>query len=209
MANPIGSLKDLQKLLDDQDQDIYEKKLFPFYSVLLYGPTGEVDQALHTYVSKNIEFFHTATGPNWLVAVIEDFRDMHYIDGFRPQDIYAIARYLGSPVDRIPAFVFFTDPKERKGTLILPLGNSGLATNEDVHRLITKIAAIIDSICADQQIVSNRRLATLKKELRMVQLGFNVKVVSSWVGKNFMPLINVLDAIAKLLNDLHSAGVSP
>lgn len=197
----------MQKLLDDQDQDIYEKKLFPFYSVLLYGPMKGVNQAFHTYVVNNFEFFHTATGPNWLVAVVEDIRDQHYIDGFRPQDIYAIARYLGAPVDRIPAFVFFTDPKERKGTLILPLGNSGLATEEDVHKLITKIATIIDTICADQQIVTNRRLAALKKELRMVQLGFNVKVVSSWVGKNFMPLINVLDALAKLLKDLPSVGV--
>lgn len=216
MVAPVGSLKDLQKLLDGQDQDIYEKKLFPFYSALLYTPTNGVNQALHTYVSDlhEYEYFHTATGPNWLVAVVEDIRAGHKIDDFKPQDVYAIARYLGAPVDQIPAFVFFTDPKEHKDTLILPLGNSGLVTNEDVKKtiedvkkLIVKIAAIIDTICADQQVASDKRLTALEKELWKVQLGFKVQVVSSWVGKNFRPFINILDALTKLLTDLHSAGV--
>jgi hypothetical protein len=158
------------------------------------------------YVVDNFEFFHVATGPNWLVAVIEDIGAGHQIYEFKPQDVYTIARYLGAPVDQIPSFVFFTDPKEHKDTLILPLNNSGLVTIEDVKKLIVKIAAIIDKICSDQHIASSERLTALKKELRKVQLGFKIKVVSSWVGKNFMPFVNILDALAKLMADLHSAG---
>jgi hypothetical protein len=92
--------------------------------------------------------------------------------------------------------------------LILPLGDSGLGTTEEVHKLIVKIATIIDNkICADQQVSHDQRLAVLRNKLRRVQLGFKVKVVSSWVGKNFRPFINILDALATLLNDLHNAGV--
>jgi hypothetical protein len=152
VSAPIGSLKDLQKLLNGEDQYIYMKKSFPFYSVLLYTPTNGINQALHMYVVDNFEFFHVATGPNWLVAVIEDIGAGHQINEFKPQYVYTIARYLGAPVDQIPAFVFFTDPKEHKDTLILPLNNSGLVTIEDVKKHIVKIAAVIDKICSDQHI---------------------------------------------------------
>ena len=207
VSAPVGSLKDLQKLLNGEDQYIYLNQPYPFYSALLYTPTNGVNHLLHTYTVDNFELFSTATGPNWLVAVIEDIGAGHQINEFKPEDVYTIARYLGVPVDQIPALVFFTDPQERKDTLIVPLGNSGLVTIEDVKKLVVKLAAIIDSICANQQIADDERLAALKKELRGVQLGFKVQVVSSWVGENFQPFLNVLDALAKLLINLQKAGV--
>ncbi len=40
-----------------------------------------------------------------------------------------------------------------------------------------------------------------------MQVGFKVKVVSSWLGRHFKPFLNVLDALARLVPDLHNAGV--
>jgi len=199
VSNPIGSLKDLQKLLDGQEQYIYEQRIFPFYGVLLYTPNNGVNGALHNYVKSNPEFFHTQTGDNWRVAVLEDITNEHFIDGFKPEEVYIIARYLGVPVDQIPAFVIFTEPKERKETLIVQLGEIDQATNEDIRKVISTIAAKIDDIC-ENDVPSDGRLAALHKALSEAWKedpvwAFKFKAMGKWLATGVVSAATIVKAI--------------
>ncbi len=154
MSEPVGSLAELKELLEGKEQYVFQNREFPFYSVLIYSRVKGLNHHLHEYVSGNAEGFNGLTGPNWLVAVLEN---VHAKDpgAFRPEDVYPIARFLGVRVDEIPALVFFTDPKARSDLFVLNLGwiMSDLEGPEGYHeeginKIFTKIAAGIDEICA-------------------------------------------------------------
>ena len=169
MSAPVGSLRDLQDLLEGRGSYVFEQRPFPYYSVLMYAPTNGLNKLLHEYVSSHYELFNSQTGPNWLVAVIEDIgRDRSIEESSRPQDVYDIARYLGARVDDIPALVFFTDPQERNETLILRLGDilpeSSNITDEILTDLFGRIAAIIDDL-SPASISPDVRLSRLRDAL--------------------------------------------
>ena len=168
MSAPVGSLKDLQELLEERSSYVFEQRPFPFYGVLLYTPTNALNKLLHDYVVSHFEFFNVQTGRNWLVAVLEDINYGESIEKFKPQDVYEIARYLGARVDAIPAIVFFTEPKERNETLVLSLRyilpESSDVTDEDLTGLFGKLAATIDDIC-QRSLPSGARLKALRQAL--------------------------------------------
>lgn len=168
MSMPVGSLKDLVDLLEGRGQYVFEDRPFRFYGVLLYAPTNGLNQFLHQYVVGHFQLFNRQTGPNWLVAVLEDINRKQGIDEFRPEDVYAIARYLGVRVDAVPAIVLFTEPKERNDTLVLSLKSvlpeAGELGDEHFTTLIGKLAAIIDEI-SERDLPAAARLEALRSQI--------------------------------------------
>ena len=151
MSMPIGSLSELKEQLEGSGkQYVFEEGRFPFYSVLIYSHIRGLNSHLHAYVMNNFDLFNAQTGPNWLVAVLEDIQDTKH-DLFKPEDVYQIARFLGVRVDEIPALVFFTDPKKRNDIYILKLSEiiheSAEYDEEGINKIFSKMAAIIDDIC--------------------------------------------------------------
>ncbi len=83
MSMPIGSISELKELLEGSGkQYVFEERKFPFYSVLIYSHIKGLNNYLHTYVMNNFELFNKQTGPNWLVALLEDIQDTEH-DQFR------------------------------------------------------------------------------------------------------------------------------
>lgn len=215
MVAPVGSLRDLQQLLEEPDSsDIFERRSFPFYGVLMYTPTNGLNRLLHEYVVSHYQLFNAQTGPNWLVAVLEDIRREHSIEKFKPQDVYAIARYLGVRVDDIPAIVFFTEPKERNETLVLRLSDilpeASKTDDKDLTELFGKLAATIDDIC-QRGVPVDDRLKSLREGLNSEWPKDSVwgKRISSgveWVKASAPAAGTVLGAINNIANLLTAAG---
>jgi hypothetical protein len=201
MSAPVGSLRELQDLLEGGHGGYrFEQRPFHFYSVLMYTPTNGLNKLLHEYVVSHDELFNAQTGPNWLVAILEDIHGKELKPEFRPQDVYKIARYLGVPVNAIPAIVFFTEPKGHKETLILRLRDifpySSKVTDEDLTELFSKIAATIDN---DIDLASNRRLDELRKAL-----------ISEWknkitMGERITSVIGALTMSASTMSTVFNA----
>ena len=168
MSAPIGSIVELKELLEGSGkQYVFEDRQFPFYGVLIYSHIKGLNGYLSKYVTDNFELFNAQTGPNWLVAVLEDIQGTRQNE-FKPEDVYKIARYLGVSVDDIPAIVFFCDPKERNDTYVLKLSDlikeSDEYDEELIHNSINTISSIIDEVCkSDEKDID--RLQTLKLEL--------------------------------------------
>jgi hypothetical protein len=95
---------------------------YPFYGVMLYTPTNGLDARLHEYVLSHWSFLDGLTGETCLLLAMERLDRRRPLDSFRPEEIYAIARYLGVGVDALPALVIFTDPAREGGTRLLRLG---------------------------------------------------------------------------------------
>jgi hypothetical protein len=162
-------MMDLKELLEGRGGHVFEERLFPFYGVLLYTPTNGLNKLLHDYIISHFELFNAQTGPNWLVAVVEDINRNQSIEKFKPQDVYEIARFLGAPVDAIPAIVFFTEPKVRNETLVLRLKDflpesSGI-TDEDLTGLFGKLATKIDNVC-QRSSPNDSRLKSLNQAIK-------------------------------------------
>jgi hypothetical protein len=214
MSAPVGSLKDLQELLEGRGGYVFEQRSFPFYSVLMYAPQNGLNKLLHEYVKSHYELFNSQTGPNWLVAVVEDIGREEFIDTFRPQDVYNIARYLGARVDEIPAIVFFVDPKDHDETLVLRLSDilppATQVTDEDLTRLIGTIAAAIDEI-SNARLPPAVRLARLEKALNAAWSKDSVRApqLSSavdWLRTSAATATTVLVAIKEVLKLVKAVG---
>ena len=48
----------------------------------MYTPTNGLNKLLHEYVKSHFELFNAQTGPNWLVAVVEDINRQQAIGDF-------------------------------------------------------------------------------------------------------------------------------
>jgi hypothetical protein len=180
MSAPVGSLRDLQDLLDGVATLYGEPRYFPFYSVLLYTPMNGLNESLHRYIvgrwdadaksliGSHFELFSAQTGPNWLVAIVEDINRGQEIERFSAGAVYEIARDLGARVDDLPIIVFFTEPRTRKETLVLKLVEALPAAerikDEDIINLISKIAATVDGVW-HRHGSSDGRLNALRDEL--------------------------------------------
>lgn len=188
MSAPVGSLKDLQDLLDGVATLYGEPRFFPFYSVLMYTPLNGLNKALHRYIvgvpdtngesprtaptrlgkDSHFDLFNNQTGPHWLVAIVEDINREQRIEKFSAEAVYDIARYLGARVDDLPAIVFFTEPRNRNQTLVLKLAEvlptAEKLKEEDITNLISKIAATIDDLW-EQHGASDARLNLLRDKL--------------------------------------------
>jgi hypothetical protein len=162
----VGSLKDLQDLLEEGQNMLDHFPHYTFFSVLIYAPINALNQKLHEYVVSHSHFLHRQTGSHWLVFVVEDLNRDYPIDEFRPDDVYDIARYLGAEVKHVPGTIFFTEPKERNETLVVSLSRllppSDNVTDEVLTNLFGKITTIIDS-CSE--VASDRRLECLRREI--------------------------------------------
>jgi hypothetical protein len=58
MAAPVGSLRDLQELLEGRHGYVFERRTFPFSGALLYAPANGLNQRLHQYVVCHFELFN-------------------------------------------------------------------------------------------------------------------------------------------------------
>ena len=215
MSAPVGSLRDLQELLDGRARDVFEQRPFSFYSVLLYTPTNGLNQRLHEYVASHFELFNAQTGPNWLVAVVEDINRKQPIETFKPQDVYEIARFLGARVDAIPAIVFFTEPKDRNETLVLRLTDilpeASEATDEKLTQFFGKLAATIDDTCRGGR-PSSARLDALGQALRREwpkdpSWGARLSSAVEWLKTSAATATTVFGAISSVVALLRTAGL--
>jgi len=215
MAAPVGSLKDLQELLEDRGGYVFEQRPFPFYSVLLYTPSNSLNKLLHEYVVSHFELFNAQTGPNWLVAVLEDINRAEQIGKFKPEDVYQVARFLGVGVDAIPAIVFFTEPKERKDTLVLNLRDilpeASSITDDKLTQLFSKLAAKIDDI-SQRNLAGDARLEVLRKDLIRewpddLEWGQKLASAVEWVKISAVTATSVLGAISGIVEFLQGRGI--
>jgi hypothetical protein len=228
MSEPVGSLRDLQDLLDGVATLYGEPRYFPFYGVLLYTPMNGLNEALHRYIvgrwdadaKSNIgghfELFNVQTGPNWLVAIVEDINRGQEIERFSAGTVYDIARYLGARVDDLPAIVFFTEPRTRKETLVLKLVDvlpsaEGIK-DEDITNLISKIAATIDEVW-HRHGPSDRRLEALRDELANALWPLGPTAASKaqsgldWLKVSFANAPTVIAAITSVVNLIKAFGL--
>ena len=215
MSAPVGSLKDLQDLLQGRGGYVFEPRPFAFYSALMYAAANGLNEKLHNYVVSHYEFFNAQTGPNWLVAVVEDIGREQSIEKFKPQQVYEIARYLGVPVDDIPAIVFFTEPETRNETLVLRLSDvlpePGEIKEENLTMLFGKIAAIIDNICQTDA-PSDARLKVLREALsrewpESSTVGAKLTSAIGWLKVSAATATTVLGAIDSLVKLLKATGL--
>jgi hypothetical protein len=215
MSAPIGSLSDLQDLLETGTNAMYGQDTFAVYSVLLYAPSNGLNKLLHEYVLRNFETFRVITGPHWLVAVIEDIPNWKTIKDFKPEEVYAVARYLGASVDDVPAIIFFTEPKERQETLVLKLSDILPPTkevkDEDLTNLFTKLASIIDAMCLSGVLKSDM-LKVLRKKIEEQwqedpDWAQGIKTAIGWLKTSAVAATSVLGALAALVKLLQVAGL--
>jgi hypothetical protein len=226
MSAPVGSLRDLQELLEGRGGYVFEQRSFAFYSVLLYTPMNGLNKLLHEYIvghegadgqhiPGHFELFNAQTGPNWLVAIVEDVSRAQPIERFKPEDVYEIARYLGASVDDVPAIVFFTDPRERNETLVLRLKDvlpdAGQVTDEDLTTLFGKIASMIDNLCK-KQMPDDARLDNLRDALKRAwpkdsAWGAKVSTSVGWLEVSATKANTILGAITSLVKLIQSTGL--
>lgn len=223
MSAPVGSLKDLQDLLEGRFTNVYgDPRPFDFYSVLMYTPMNGLNESLHKYMvggdiggpgevrhfRDHFEIFNSLTGPHWLVAVVEDICRGHEIKEFKPAEVYNIARYLGARVDAIPAIVFFTEPREHKKTLVLGLREI-LPTpkdlnEEDLTLLFQKLAAMIEELCRKSS-AGEARLEALARAIekewpKKSNWGDRAITAATWSVANGKNIIDAISGIVKLVH---------
>ncbi|WP_433968193.1 hypothetical protein [Tunturiibacter gelidiferens] len=207
MSQPIGNLSDLQDLLENGVSYMYGDNTFAVYSVLLYTRTEGLNRRLHEYVWKHFDQFRKQTGPNWLVAIVEiPGRTPEEEPKFKPESVYEIARYLGAGADDIPAIIFFTDPKERKETLILQLRDifpSGEPKDDDLEQFFAKVATMIDNMCKTDR-TNGEMLSVLRKQIEEKfgedpQWAKGLESAMGWVKTSAVAATSVFGAIAALV----------
>jgi hypothetical protein len=209
MSEPIGSLSDLQDLLENGINYRYGDDTFAVYSVLLYTRTEGLNRLLHEYVLNHFEQFRKQTGPNWLVAILEipGSRAPEDEAKFKPESVYEIARYLGAGVDDIPAIIFFTEPKGRKETLILQLRDifprSGELTDDDLEQFFGKVATLIDNMCEPDR-TNGEMLSVLREQIEEKfgedpQWAKGLESAIGWVKTSAVAATSLFGAIAALV----------
>jgi hypothetical protein len=215
MSAPVGSLSDLQDLLENGHNNVFGSHQFAFYGVLMYTPTNGLNKLLHEYVVSHHALFNTQTGPNWLVAVVEYINREQAIGNFKPEDVYKIARYLGVGVDEIPGIVFFTEPKERKETLVLRLSDvlppPNQVTDDDLTKLFGRLAAIIDEVC-NRHVESEERIEVLHQALKKEwqkgsKWGEKFTNAMGWLKVSAADAATILGAIANIVKLVKGAGL--
>lgn len=140
MAAPVYSLEDFVSLLEGGD-------FYPYYGVLLYTPQNGLDGQLHEYVVGHWSMLNRLTGRNALLFAVENIDRDRPIESFRPDDVYEIARFLGTSVDTLPCLVVFTDPLTRNETLVLELAEfigRGSVEDADLTDFFRSLEAVID-----------------------------------------------------------------
>ncbi len=204
MSQPVGSLKDLQDLLNGETTLYGDANKYPFYGVLLYAPLKGLNEALHAFVKLNFELFGMLTGPNWLVAVVEDFNRDQEIEKFTAAAVYDIARYLGAPVSDVPALIFFIEPKERQDTRILRLAEflppADQITNEHIVQLFGKIADAIGAIGKQNKLADPARLQLLAEKLESVLAKGKPQAEHHWFQTAVANAPSILGAITSAVN---------
>lgn len=163
MMRPTYSLRHFESELANEDLP-----QFPVYGMLLYTPPDGFDERLHTYIRSHWEMMGGLTGANWGLLVIEDLNPAgHPIEEFKPEDVYEIARLLGISVADVPSLVFFTDPRERRETLVLKLKEllppPTELTDDHLTAFFRDTAAVVDR-CAGRP--ASCRLNCLRHDLR-------------------------------------------
>jgi integrase len=137
MAAPIGSLENLQRLLEKpEESDIYRllgRTTYPVYGVLLYAQEDYSIKRMREHVLYDFPTLFEQTGRNWLLVVFENL-PYYPVQDFRPEEVYEVARVLGAAATDLPCIVFFTDPKERSETLVVSLSEL-LASTSDMWEL--------------------------------------------------------------------------
>jgi hypothetical protein len=125
---------------------------FAFYCVLLYTHDEGLDRSLHRYVRARFRSLDDLSGPNWLLFVLADIglpRQM----ASPPEDVYAIARFLGTRMDAIPCAVFFGDPGNDRRTLVVRmhdfLPQTAAASSEPMTRAFRCLTTAVDLAVAN------------------------------------------------------------
>ena len=146
VLEPVYSLKDFTSLTEHGD-------LYPFYGVLLYAPTNGLDARLHEYVTSHWSLMNALTGNSCLLLAVENPWERP-IEGFKPEEVYDIARHLGAGVGELPCLIYFTQPGTRRETLVLKLGEflSGpdRLTDEELTDFFRSVQSILDS-CSEKR----------------------------------------------------------
>ena len=200
-TQPIYSLKDFLEVLQ-------QGHTYPFYGVLLYTPMNGLDARLHQYVMSRWQFLNRLTGNSCLLFAVEDIERGQDIKEFKPEEIYDIARTLGTSgtsVKDIPCIVFFTEPKTQSETLVLKLGEflpaSNDLTDDNLTDFFRSLEAILDS-CSTR--ASNMRLQCLKEGLNREwpkeSTWFKrVSELGGWVVKSTVGAASIASAISAII----------
>ena len=88
---------------------------------------------------------NSLTGDNCLMMALAE-TPATTADDFTPGDVYQIARLLGVDVELLPCIVFFTDPKQRRDTLVLSLANFFSAADDATDDRLTKWFRSVQSV---------------------------------------------------------------
>ena len=190
------SLKDLHWLLETGDP-------YPFYAILLYPPLNGLSAKLHKYVESHWGYLNGLTGNNCLLLALE--RAGGPAEEFRPEDVYAIARYLGATVDKVPCIIFITDPKHERQTLVQPLSmlftDSEQVTDDDFTEFFQGVQALIDR-CVDQASDDNRfecLHGAFDREYVLPTKGRRAVVIVTAVAGTVMQVLQPITALLSLV----------
>ena len=190
------SLKDLRWVLEMGDP-------YPFYAILLYPPLNGLNSKLHAYVESHWGYLNGLTGNNCLLLALE--RGGRSAEEFRPEDVYAIARYLGATVDKVPCIVFITDPKRERQTLVQPLSmlftDAEQLTDDDLTEFFQSVQALIDK-CVEQASEDDRFEClhrAFDREYILPTKGRRAVVIVTTVAGTVMQVLQPITALLSLV----------
>ncbi len=209
MMRPTYSLRAFESELESEDLP-----RFPVYAMLLYTPQDGLDERLHTYIRSHWEMMDGLTGANWGLPLIEDLNPAgHPIEEFRPGDVYEIARLLGISVADVPSLVFFTDPRERRETLVLKLKEllppPTELTDDHLTAFFRDTAAVVDR-CVGRP--ASSRLNCLRDDLRTglpqsAEWLQQAKDASGWLVSSTVTAATVAQSIGGIVTLLRTLGL--
>lgn len=194
---------------------IEQTGLYPFYGVILYTPTNGLDRRIHEYVQNHWNLLNRLTGDSCLLFAVEDIERGPNIDEFKPEEVYDIARLLGVSVKDLPCVVFFVEPRTRKETLILKMGelfeDSVDLTDETITRFFRVLQSVVDK-CADD--VSESRLNCLNegivrevsKDSTWAVLSRRISTTAEWLVASTTASATLLVAISKIVQAVTAIG---
>lgn len=113
MALPIGNLDDFRESLDTAEP-------LPFYALVLYAAQGAANAQLRAYVHIHRADSAALTGEHCRAFVLEN-GDGQAVEPLGPDDVAAIAEYLGADGAAVPGIIFYTEPAMQPEGLCLRL----------------------------------------------------------------------------------------
>jgi hypothetical protein len=138
---PYRSLRDFVDHIAEVDP-------YPFYAVLLYTPLNSLDEHLRSYVRTREHLLNSLTGRSCLLFVLEDLERGLFIEQFKPEEVYEVARYLGVAARDLPCIVFFSEPRTRNELIILRLrevlGQSDDLSEDDLTLFFRSLQSVVD-----------------------------------------------------------------